>query len=68
MNLLDRIRKLEMRRVAFATRPPVSSTARAARAAHILDRADRPGCTNQPYLLIAELVRTAQARELATLA
>ena len=66
--LIDRIKKLEDRRAFVASRPPVSSTARAARVAYMLDQAERPGCTNQSYLRIAELIRTAQARELATIA
>lgn len=66
--LLDRIKKLEERRAFIASRPPVSSTARAARVAHMLDLAARPGCTDRRYLRVAELIDVARARELSTIA
>jgi len=34
-----------------------------ARVAHMLDQAERPGCTNRRHLRVAELIHTAQARE-----
>lgn len=66
--LVDRIKKLEDRRAFISTLPPVSSTARAARVAHMLDQISRPGCTNRRHLRVAELIHTAQARELSTIA
>ena len=60
--LIDRIKKLEDRRAFVASRPPVIATARAARVAHMLDTAAHPGCTDQRYLRVADLIHTARTR------